>query len=268
MEKTLWVNGEQIIMVIPPGSYHGLTIRLRGLGAEPVVDPLAPPLDHKVNGNLLVKLFVYPDKVFPRYIAFDHLTTEEMFLEGWVYRKFDELMRELDRASLPRQPMQAESIADHFNDRGAWGIFKALVEYMNLASLKIDFTHSASLPNPGAIQATTVSRNNLGTTNYYRITIKDQFLDNPFLVAAILAHELCHVIFAEKIDHEMRSFGIGDRSEKTVLEIERTIDLLVCIFTLGEFQLRVARDARLTLGYFNQDLFERIQVIVSRKLSS
>lgn len=35
-----------------------------------------------------------------------------------------------------------------------------------------------------------------------------------------------------------------------------------------EFQLRVARDRRLTLGYFNQEVFDRMQVIVSKKMSS
>jgi hypothetical protein len=44
------------------------------------------------------------------------------------------------------------------------------------------------------------------------------------------------------------------------------VDLLVFMFKIGEFQLRVARDQRLTIGYFNQSLFDRMQVIVSRKL--
>ncbi len=57
-------------------------------------------------------------------------------------------------------------------------------------------------------------------------------------------------------------------SEESTLEAERTIDLLVFMFKMGEFQLRVARDKRLTLGYFDQEIFERIQVIVSRKSSS
>ena len=55
---------------------------------------------------------------------------------------------------------------------------------------------------------------------------------------------------------------------KATLEEERTVDFLVFMFKMGEFQLRVARDERLTLGYFNQEVFERIQVIVSKKLNS
>jgi hypothetical protein len=49
------------------------------------------------------------------------------------------------------------------------------------------------------------------------------------------------------------------------MEMERTVDLLVFLYQLGEFQLRVARNRKLTLGYFNQELFERMYVIASRK---
>jgi hypothetical protein len=100
------------------------------------------------------------------------------------------------------------------------------------------------------------------------ITINENFLDNPFSVAAILAHELCHVVYGEKIDGTPKSPGYIVKSEKATLEEERTVDLLVFLFKIGEFQLRMARDTRLTLGYFNQEVFERMQGIVSRKLKS
>jgi hypothetical protein len=76
------------------------------------------------------------------------------------------------------------------------------------------------------------------------------------------------VIHSEKID---RGSGLGGKAimpGQPPLEAERTVDLLVFIYKVGEFQLRVARDKRLTLGYFDQDIFERMQVIVSRKLNS
>ena len=55
-------------------------------------------------------------------------------------------------------------------------------------------------------------------------------------------------------------------SKKAIVQIEHTVDLLVFMFRIGEFQLRVARDSRLTLGYFSQDVFERMQVIVAKKV--
>ena len=58
----------------------------------------------------------------------------------------------------------------------------------------------------------------------------------------------------------LRLSGIGRRLGS------KTVDLLVFMFKIGEFQLRVLRDQRLTIGYFNQGVFERMQVIVPRKL--
>jgi hypothetical protein len=61
---------------------------------------------------------------------------------------------------------------------------------------------------------------------------------------------------------------MSSSQEKERLENERMVDLLVFMYRMGEFQLRVARDRRLTLGYFNQKIFERMQVIVSKKIDS
>ena len=79
-------------MVIPPKSYPGLTIRLKGYGRESRYGQHAPALEQKKRGNLLVKLFVYPDSITPKYGSFEYLSTENMALEGWVYRKFDEVI--------------------------------------------------------------------------------------------------------------------------------------------------------------------------------
>jgi hypothetical protein len=255
-------------MVVPPKSYDGLTIRLKGLGRGPSFNQLAPVLDRKKRGDLLVKLFVYPDSITPKYGSFETLSTENMALEGWVYRKFDEVIRKLGRSSLPVDPIQASAIADLFNERGRTSIFDAFVYHLKLAHLKIELTTSASIFLPGSCERTAVVHNNTLTGYKYRMTINEQFLDNPFSIAAIMAHELCHVVYSEKIDDTPKSIGYVIKTEKATLEEERTVDLLVFMFKIGEFQLRVARDKRLTLGYFNQEVFERIQVIVSKKLNS
>ncbi len=137
---------------------------------------------------------------------------------------------------------------------------------MNLTHLPIKLTTTGSISFPGICEKTAAIDNDKIVGYNYKITINEQFLDNPFSIAAIMAHELCHVIYSEKIDATPKSTGYVLKTEKATLEEERTVDLLVFMFKLGEFQLRVARDKRLTLGYFNQEIFERIQVIVSRKL--
>ena len=269
-DKILLSDGKQIVLVIPPNSYMGLTIRLKGLGREPGFSRRAPVLHSKKRGNLLVKLIVYPDNITPNYGAFDTLSTENMALEGWVYRKFDEVIYKMASSSLslPAHPIQAETIADLFNERGWMSIFHALVDHLKLAHLNIELTTSASIPLPGSCESKADVRNNKLIGYNYEITINEQFLDDPFFITAILAHELCHVMYSERIDDAPRSIGYRLETEQGTLEKERTVDLLVFMYKVGEFQLRVARDKRLTLGYFNQEIFDRIQVIVSRKLNS
>lgn len=289
-DKKLFLGEKTITMVVPPNSYHGLTIRLKGVGKELDFNWRAPLLRRK-RGNALVKLFVYPDAITPKYGSFEMLSTEDMALEGWVYRKFDEVIGKLGQSALPMHPFTAGAIADLYNEGGWTRIFYALVNHLKLAHLIIELTSSASLSSPGVCEripivtntitvvennilsyTTTASRNAIvpdsppvGYT--YRITIKEQFMDNPFSIAAILAHELCHIVYLSKIDDTPWSARYVTKSDKVTLEEERTVDLLAFVFRMGEFQLRVARDTRLTLGYFNQEVFERIQVIVSRKLN-
>ena len=77
------------------------------------------------------------------------------------------------------------------------------------------------------------------------------------------------MVYSERIDGSThKALGYRLKTEKQALEAERTVDLLVFLFKIGEFQLRVARDERLTLGYLNQTVFERLQGIVSRKMNA
>ena len=266
VEKKLLFDETQIIMKVPPKSHDGLTIRLKGYGREADFNWRAPFL-HRKSGNLLVRLSVYPDTVAPRYGSFDKLSTEAMALEGWVYRKIDLLIKKLGKSYFPDHPIPADEIADSFNERGWRGVFDSLVRHLGLSLCNITSGKSASIALPGSCQKIVTTQNYL-QTNSYIITINEQFLQDPFAIAAILAHELCHVIHSEKID---RGSGLGGNAimpGQPPLEAERTVDLLVFMFKVGEFQLRVARDTRLTLGYFDQEIFERMQVIVSRKLNS
>lgn len=265
-EKTLPLGGKKITMVIPPNSHDGMTVRLRGLGEELHFNWRAPFLRRK-RGNLLVRLAVYPDSITPRYRSFDALGTDDMALEGWVYRKIDEVIELMGRSSFPVNAIPANEIADLFNERGWQSIFYALRGQLRMNRPNITLTKSNSIPMPGRCQRTVTFRDNAPIANSYKIEIHDRFVLDPFAVAAILGHELCHVVYSERIDPRPISVGHGTSTERVSLEEERTVDLLVFMFKIGEFQLRVARDKRLTLGYFNQEVFERIQVIVSRKLN-
>jgi hypothetical protein len=138
----------------------------------------------------------------------------------------------------------------------------ALIRHLGLQYSQVRFESSASLTKPGQCSTKIPTRDNqqCGIAEY-TIYIDSKFIDNPFAVTAILAHEFCHVL-------EARHFGEGRASALIggeLMEMERTVDLLVFLFGLGEFQMRVARQSRMTLGYFNQQLFERMHLIWSRK---
>lgn len=267
-DKRLLLDGKAITMVIPPKSYNGLTIRLKGYGREGSFGLHAPVLHYKKRGNALVKLIVYPDNITPNYGAFDTLSTDNMALEGWVFRKIEYVIGKVGKSFFPVQPISADAVADLLNEWGWRSIFQALIDHFDLADFNIELTQSDSIPRPGSCERSPIVENNTVTGYKYKITIHELFLDNPFSITAILAHELCHIIYSEKIEKIPRTTGYILKTDKATLEEEHTVDLLVFMFKIGEFQLRVARDKRLTLGYFNQEVFERIQVIVSRKLNS
>ena len=266
-EKLLRVGVKKIRMVIPPRSRDGMQIRLRGLGYEPDFPGRVPDINLK-RGNLLVKLVVYPDSVAPRYGSFDALTTGDMALEGWVYRKIDKLIEKLGDSAFAVSPVTGEMVADIYNEQRWHGIFALLRRHLKLNFVQVQLRTSASIPLPGSCERNFITQEDGSRESQYVITIKNQFLPNPFAVAAILAHELCHIVYWERLDDRKLQPGavcVSERTEDT-LEIDRMVDLLVFMFKIGEFQLRVARDQRLTFGYFNQSVFERMQVIVSRKL--
>lgn len=283
VEKNLWISesfarsggekkiftGEKIItMIVPKNSSPRTVIRLKNYGTGPDQPPGSPKLDMENRGNLMVRLLVYPDEITPKYGSFESLSTDDMFLEGWVYRKFDEIMGRLRWESLPAPGIPACVIADLFNSGGVRNIYDALINYFQLPKLSVWLSISDTMLLPGSCERYSILPYQARADFQYKITIKEQFLDNPFLVTAILVHELCHVIYWDKLNNPLESSGYVPESEKTTLETERTVDLLVFMYKMGQFQLRIARDRRVTLGYFNQDVFERIQVIVSRKLDS
>ena len=265
-KKILSFEERKIQISIPPKSHNGLVIRLRDLGRQPSFNWRAPLLRRK-RGDLLVSLSVFPNSITPKYESFETLTTDNMALEGWVYRKRDEVIRKMGESCFTVDRITADTIADRYNEYGWKAIFYTLVRHLQLTlhNINIETSDSISLPGNCQVQKVVSIQGNVPVAANYLITINAQFLGNPFSVAAIIAHELCHVVYSERIQDRSEWVIYRVKNKKDSLEEERIVDLLVFMYKIGEFQLRVARDKRLTLGYFNQDIFERMQVIVSKK---
>ncbi len=275
--KTMRIGDSKISVVIPENSHDGSVVRLKGLGRKLELR-WSNLFLHRNRGDMLVKLSVFPDSITPVYRSFDQLSTDDMVLEGWVYRKFDEVIDKMGKSAFAVKPVQADTVADLFNESGWRSIFDLLVQHLKLDNCNITLSQSDTNDIPGSCQITVIYHDNAQDTRNYAVTVSEKYLESPFSLAAIFAHELCHVVYYENIGNNLNLITYSQKSEKPVvrnpkaekdlLEMERTVDLLVFMFKIGEFQLRVARDRGLTLGYFNQDMFERIHVIISRKGNS
>jgi hypothetical protein len=82
-----------------------------------------------------------------------------MVLEGWVYRKLDEIVSKVGKSSFPVNPMRADAVADPFNELGWRGVFHALVDYLQLTHVDIQITPSDSIALPGSCQKTIALQN-------------------------------------------------------------------------------------------------------------
>lgn len=257
-EIVLQLEHEKVLVRIPPSAKPGLWIRLRGLGEKPAVDESDPPNVIR-RGNLYLRVAVYPERIRPVCGSFEQLSTDAMAMEGWIYTHFDEIDRKLAHPFPWRNSLPVGRVVDEFHQSGWKGIFDALVDHLGVNNCPIEIKPTGTIAEAGKCETTMTRQEGRAAGFRHRIFINEKFIANPFTVAAILSHELCHVIYAEKIGEPT---GFGGRDTK---DIERSVDLLVFLYNLGEYQLRVARESGMRLGYFNQENFERIAVILRNK---
>lgn len=258
--KKLAVMQKNINISIPKNSHDGLTLKLKGLGKTPNSRWNESSV-HENRGNHLVKLRTFPDHIKPRYQSFSSLDTDAMALEGWVYQKIDEINFKMGKSTFKKPPIKADAIADMFNECGWKEIFTCLINHLDLRDLYItlDTSNPNSVPGSCYIKS---AQGDGGISYSYKISINEKFIDDPFCVTAILAHELCHVVYSRNFGH-IAHYQSGN--DKQRLEEERMVDLLTFMFKLGEFQLRVSGSKHITVGYFNQETFDRMYVITSKK---
>jgi len=263
-EVILQLKYERIQVIIPKNSRRGLKIRLKGLGEKPIIDENDPPI-YIIRGDLYLQIFTYPERIFSIYRSFDDLSTEAMALEGWIYIHIEEIQNKIKGWLPGNREIQIGHLVNEFNNSGWIGIYNHLRKYLLLDKIDIQVEETEKFTEPGRCECFRMTQSSNITYCSYTIFINKAFVDNPFTVAAILSHELCHIIYSEVIVGRLGSINKEGDIKKESIEIERTVDLLVFLLNLGEFQLRVARDKRLSLGYFNQDNFERMISILENK---
>jgi hypothetical protein len=258
--KKLSLMGRTIEVVVPKGSSDGSIITIKGQGKEAEFPESITHSDRK-KGDLLVTLRTYLDYIYLKCRPFDSLDTEDMAREGWVYLKIDEIVSRLGQSILDVQPVIANTIVDIFNESGLKGVFSYLINHFQLSNRNITLEVSDSISEPGKCE-------NFGSggSSGYKISVNGMFIHNPFTVTAILAHELAHVLYLENFGLRFQSNAEPPHlpKDKRDWEGELTVDLLVFMYKLGGFQIRVSRDRMITMGYFRQDQFDRIYVITMK----
>lgn len=259
-EKILLCNKRKISIPVLSNSRDFAIIRVAN-GGERLSYRWGAPIFGRKRGHAVVRLRVFEERIIPTYQNADNLTTENLALEGWIYRRSDEVLQKLHNRPHSLLPFTALEAANVFNGAGPRGIWFALLRRFGLESVLVQFKADPQLGTPGECQARRIN-SAAGARIRYTVIVRSMFLDDPFVLTAILAHELCHIVEAQIY---FRGPEEGQLTGTTLTDMERTVDLLVFLFQLGEFQMRVARDRRMTLGYFNQELFERMYVILSRK---
>lgn len=262
--KNLSTPSGMIEVLVPKGSTNGSVIKLKGYGtSSTLVSRLSSQSEERRYINLVVR--TYPDYVTPQYRSFSSLNTDAMALEGWIYLKIDEIVSTLGKSILKIEPIIANTVADVFNQEGWMGIFDYLRSHLKLAGPEIEVIPTSSMIKPGECQPNVTQYSNGGiSVNSCRIYINQTYLDDPICVAAILAHELCHVVYVQHfLQLDMPNHSIN---QKQTLEQERMVDLLVFMHRIGGFQIRVSRANNMTLGYFDQETFDRMFVIVQKEI--
>jgi len=258
--KKLSFMGRMIQVVVPIGSSDGSIITIEGQGKEAEF-PESISHSNRKRGVLFVTLRTYLDYIYLKCRPFDSLDTDDMALEGWVYLKIDEIVSRMGLSILGFQPVIADTIADIFNESGLKGVFSYLINHFRLSSRNIALEVSDSISEPGKCECL-----GSGSSSGYKISVNGMFIHNPFTVTAILAHELAHIVYLENFRFHFQSNAEPPHlpKDKQDREGELTVDLLVFMYRLGGFQIRVSRDRAITMGYFRQDQFDRIYVIAMK----
>ncbi len=260
-KKLSFMRG-MIQVVVPKGSSDGSIITIEGQGKEAEF-PESISYSNRKRGDLFVTLRTYLDYIYLKCRPFDSLDTDDMALEGWVYLKIDEIVSRMGQSILSVQPVIADTIADTFNESGLTGVFSYLINHFQLSNRNITLEVSDSIFKPGKCEYFCS-----GGYSRYKISIDGTFVHNPFAVTAILAHELAHLVYLENfgfLHFQSTEEPPHLSKDKQDREEELTVDLLVFMYKLGGFQIRVSRDRSITMGYFRQDQFDRIYVIAAKK---
>lgn len=169
-----------------------------------------------------------------------------------------------------------DKLVEVFNRNGVKGVFKTIKKHL-IKEVAVKFSVNPDLTQPGVCKSVlkTTSTYDLYSSLAYvskeyirfHIQINPSYINNPFVAAAIISHELCHV-YNNRYMSQSYAAGVAFSSfsdyynENSKLDEEKTVDLLTIINGLGEYQLRACQYGY-ALGYFSPKVFFRLNDFLS-----
>ena len=231
--------------------------------------------DRQYRGDVVVKLISYNSDILSGHSFFYNLTDQCLKEENKIFEKASAILRKkydyINKVWQGQKNVHAVKVAEAYNHNGILGVFNLLKEYLRINDC-VKLSVSNLINEPGRCSCkmiTTTSRSNYSyiesKTQYfedYEIIINQKYINNPFFVASILAHELCHIVYnkyfytAEKFSGGFYRNSVWD-SDASTCDMEQTVDILTFVLGLGEYRIR-AKFYGVFFGYLQEPIFHNL----------
>ena len=263
------VGNRTLSVKIPPDA-KGRRLRLRKGGELPLLRRL---LQYD-RPDTLLRIRTYDGNVNVLPVSVLDTDTEVLTCQAKISRHVDwlETSRRVhyewvsDRFELHKAELSFDSVAQAYNRGGNKHVLTRIHEHLgSCGDVELGAPQELSGDDVGRCEIertewqdslTGLSRDE---TRRYRIVYDERFESNLPMVAAILSHELCHVVYDIYYDRAATYFRTSSPSAPSpdeIQEMEERVDTLVCMTGLSRFQIAASRETGRAIGYYPQQAFE------------
>jgi hypothetical protein len=248
--------------------------KLNSVGKYPKID-LFSIFRKKYRGDVVVSFRDYQSEFAIKTPAYDDLSSDEIHNEKFGRDKINSLLKDysyvIDAKKSLKNKINPDELVKRFNNQGVKGVFKLIKKHF-LRGVKVKFSVNPILAEPGRCKSVLKTTYSYGSYSSvpsiskeyigFHVEINPSYIHNPFVAAAVISHELCHVF---NNYHLGKSYGFGYsfssfsqfRDEYLKSDEEKLVDILTIVNGLGEYQLRACTYGYI-LGYFSPKVFIRL----------
>jgi len=248
--------------------------KLNNVGIYPKLD-IFSIFRKKYRGDVVISFRDYQSEFAIKTPSYDDLSSDEIHNEKFGRDKINALLKDygylIDPKKSLKNKINPDELVEKFNNQGVKGVFKLIKKHL-LRGVKVKFSVNPILTVPSrckSVMRTTYSYGSYSSVpsvskEYigFHVEIGPSYINNPFVAAAVISHELCHVF---NNYHLGKSYGFGYsfssfskfRDEYLKSDEEKLVDLLTIVNGLGEYQLRACTYGYI-MGYFSPKVFVRL----------